>query len=58
MDEEYVYIITNFIKGHNMEDFIYQPIPVNSRDKVSVAQGVTEGVAYLHDKNLQIIHQD
>ena len=54
IDVQYVYIITDFIQSNNMDDFIYQLIPVNSADRPSIARGGTEGVAYLQ-KSFSIV---
>lgn len=60
MDPCYVFIVTEFVEGQNMEDMIYlhdDQVDMPHK-KASVAVGVLEGVAYLHEHDPQIIHQD
>ena len=60
MNRTHVFFVTEFIEGQNMEDIIYlndEQVDMPRR-KVDVAVGVLEAVAYLHELQPQIIHQD
>ena len=59
VDHRFLYIVTEYIRGSNMEDTIYGLENIDMpRKKIEVAIGVMEGVAYLHEHTPQIIHED
>ena len=59
MDPSHVFIVTEYIAGSNMEDTIYLLDNIDlPQKKISVSIGVLEGVAYLHEHDPQIVHED